>query len=168
MRRLLPIVVALAFVGCAQPPAWKCPGVTAPDNKLRACLLSVGKSSPPFNESRIEIHDSQDRVIATKDFKSPDGEHGRNVQKTQWTADSRFFVFSTASSGGHSPWHWQTYFYDRGKNVFKELDDFTGPVIKRDFILTPPDKVEVTVQGTSADPSDIVTGHAVQKVLSTL
>jgi hypothetical protein len=89
-------------------------------------------------------------------------------QKTQWTADSRFFVFSTASSGGHSPWHWQTYFYDRGKNVFKELDDFTGPVIKRDFILTPPDKVEVTVQGASADPSDIVRGHAVQKVLSTL
>jgi len=168
MRRLLPIVVALAFIGCAQPAAWKCPGVTAPDNTLRACLLSVGKSGPPFNESRVEIHDSQDRVIATKDFMSSDGEHGRNVQKTQWTADSRFFVFSTASSGGHSPWHWQTYFYDRGKNVFKELDDFTGPVIKRDFILTPPEKVEVTVQGTPADPTDIVTGHAVRKVLSAL
>ena len=54
------------------------------------------------------------------------------------------------------------------KNVFKELDDFTGPVIKRDFILTPPEKVEVTVQGTPADPTDIVTGHAVRKVLSAL
>jgi len=168
MHRLLPIVIALACAGCAVPAAWKCPGVTAPDHKLRACLLSVGKSGPPFNESRIEIHDTQDRLLATKDFKSSDGEHGRNVQKAEWTADSQFFVFSTASSGGHSPWHWQTYFYDRRKNVFKELDDFTGPVIKRDFILTPPDKVEVTVQGTSADPSDIVTGHTVQKTLSTL
>ena len=87
---------------------------------------------------------------------------------THSSSKRRKDVTATASSGGHSPWHWQTYFYDRGKNVFKELDDFTGPVIKRDFILTPPEKVEVTVQGTSADPTDIVTGHAVQKVLSTL
>jgi hypothetical protein len=107
-------------------------------------------------------------VLATKDFKSPDGEHGRNVQKAEWSPDSQFFVFSTASSGGHSPWHWQTYFYDRRRKIFKEVDDFTGPVVKRNFKLTAPDWIEVQVQGTATDPSDIINGHPVKRRLSVM
>jgi hypothetical protein len=42
-------------------------------------------------------------VLATKSFKSPDGEHGRNVQKTEWSPDSQFFVFSTAAPVGIRP-----------------------------------------------------------------
>jgi hypothetical protein len=131
-------------------------------------VSSVGKHGPPFNESRIEIHDVSDHVLAFKDFRSSDGEHGRNLQKNEWTPDSQFYVFSTASSGGHSPWHWQTYFYDRRANTFKEADDFTGPIIKRDFTLSAPDWIEVTVQGTKSDPTDIVTGHKVKRQLSAL
>ncbi len=107
-------------------------------------------------------------VLATKGFKSPDGEHGRNVQKTEWSPDSQFFVFSTASSGGHSPWHWQTYFYDRKRKVFKEVDDFTGPVIKRNFKLSAPDWIEAQVQGTASDPMDIANGHPEKRRLSAL
>src|SRR5436190_438048 len=74
----------------------------------------------------------------------------------------------TASSGRHSPWHWQTYFYDRKRKTFKEVDDFTGPVIKRNFKLSAPDWIEVQVQGTTGDPSDINTGHSVKRRLSTM
>jgi hypothetical protein len=174
------IFVALGFfiVSCAQQPITQgptppqpaqCPGVTSPDQQIRACVLSVGRHpNPPFNESRVEIRNMNGTVLATKDFKSPDGEHGRNVQKMEWSADSQFFVFSTASSGGHSPWHWQTYFYDRKRKTFKEVDDFTGPVIKRNFKLTAPDWIEVQVQGTASDPGDITTGHSEKRQLSTL
>jgi hypothetical protein len=178
MRCLMSVGIGLFLVACAQQPvpssttpvnAVNCPGVTSPDQQLRACILSVGKHpNPPFNESRVEIRNMTGSVLATKDFKSPDGEHGRNVQKNQWSADSQFFVFSTASSGGHSPWHWQTYFYNRKQQVFKEVDDFTGPVIKRNFKLSPPDWIEVQIQGTSSDPSDIVSGHPVKRRLSTM
>jgi hypothetical protein len=168
MRVALSLPIAILVVACAHQPAWRCPGTTSPDQRLRACALSVGKHPAPLNESRIEIHEVNDRILALKDFRSPDGEHGRNVQKSQWTPDSQFFVFSTASSGGHSPWHWQTYFYDRRKNQFQELDDFTGPVIKREFTPSAPDWVEVTVQGTKSDPSDIQTGHKVRRRLSEL
>ena len=87
----------------------------------------------------MEIRNAQGAVLNSKSFKSSDGEHGRSVAKSAWTANSRFFVFSTASSGGHSPWHGQTYAYDRQKNTFTELDDTTGPIIKRNFQLTAPD-----------------------------
>jgi hypothetical protein len=168
MRVSLSLLIAASLLGCAHQPQWKCAGVTSPDQKLRACVSSVGKHGPPFNESRIEIHDVNDHVLAFKDFRSPDGEHGRNVQKNEWTPDSQFYVFSTASSGGHSPWHWQTYFYDRRTNTFKEVDDFTGPIIKRGFTLSAPDWIEVTVQGTKSDPTDIVTGHKVKRQFSAL
>jgi hypothetical protein len=167
-QTVLFLLITTLLLGCAHQPQWKCAGVTAPDQKLRACVSSVGKHGPPFNESRIEIHDTTDHVLAFKDFRSPDGEHGRNVQKNEWTPDSQFYVFSTASSGGHSPWHWQTYFYDRRTNTFKEVDDFTGPIIKRDFVLSAPDWIEVIVQGTKSDPTDIVTGHEVKRQLSAL
>jgi hypothetical protein len=168
MRVAVLVVIGSLVAGCAVQPSWKCPGVTSPDQKLRACITEVGKYAPPLNESKVEIHSVTDQVLASKDFSSSDGEHGRNVQKDEWTPDSQFFLFSTASSGGHSPWHWQTYFYDRKNNVFKELDDYTGPIIKRDFTIQPPDWVEVTVQGTTSDPSDITTGHKVKRQLSAI
>jgi hypothetical protein len=174
IQRVILLAFGLLVTACAQQPATpqqsvNCPGVTSPDQQLRACVLSVGTHpNPPFNESRVEIRSMNGPVLATKDFKSPDGEHGRNVQKMEWSPDSQFFVFSTASSGGHSPWHWQTYFYDRKRKTFKEVDDFTGPVIKRNFKLTAPDWIEVRVQGTPGDPSDINTGHSVKRRLSTM
>jgi hypothetical protein len=178
MRFSICLAISVFVIACAQQPPTpgpippqpvNCPGMTSPDQQLRACVLSVGTHpNPPFNESRVEIRNMGGTVLATKDFKSPDGEHGRNVQKMEWSPDSQFFVFSTASSGGHSPWHWQTYFYDRKRNTFKEVDDFTGPVIKRNFKLTAPDWIEVQVQGIAADPGDITTGHSEKRRLSAL
>ena len=172
----LSIIIGLSsfIIACAQQPPTSphpitCSGVTSPDQQLRACVLSVGRHpNPPFNESSVEIRDMTGAILATKSFKSPDGEHGRNVQKAEWSPDSQFFVFSTASSGGHSPWHWQTYFYDRKRKVFKEVDNFTGPVIKRNFKLSAPDWIEVEVQGTTSDPMDIANGHPEKRRLSAL
>jgi hypothetical protein len=48
------------------------------------------------------------------------------------------------------------------------VDDFTGPVIKRNFKLTAPDWIEVQVQGTASDPQDITTGHSEKRRLSAL
>src|SRR5438132_6956393 len=110
MRFSICLAISFCVVACTQQPTTqgptppqpvKCPGSTSPDQQLRACVLSVGTHpNPPFNESRVEIRNMKGSALATKDFKSPDGEHGRNVQKSGWSPDSQFFVFSTASSGG--------------------------------------------------------------------
>jgi hypothetical protein len=98
----------------------------------------------------------------------PKADEGRSVVHSAWTPDSNFFVFSTQSSGGHSPWHWNTYFYSRKKNKFALLDDTIGAVIKSNFKVKAPDIVEATVQGTASDPSDIQTGHVVTRHLGSL
>ncbi len=55
-----------------------------------------------------------------------------------WTPDSKFFVFSTESCGGHSPWNSKTYVFsvDAKKVVF--IDDVIGPVVGPDFPLKAP------------------------------
>ena len=163
---------AITLASCAnqtpQPANFGCPGTDSPDHQLRACVVEVGKFPAPLNESRVEILDTSGKLVASRNFGSPKGDQGRSVVHSAWTPDSNFFVFSTQSSGGHSPWHWNTYFYSRKKNNFAQLDDAIGPVIKPNFQLHAPDVVEATVQGTASDPSDIKTGHVVSKNLGTL
>jgi len=165
-------LAAMTLATCAsqaqQPANFGCTGTDSPDHQLRACVVEVGKFPPPLNESRVEIRDTSGKLVASRNFGSPTGDQGRSVVHSAWTPDSNFFVFSTRSSGGHSPWHWNTYFYSRKKNNFAQLDDTIGAVIKPNFKVQAPDVVEATVQGTASDPSDIKTGHVVSKHLGTL
>ena len=179
MRISIALILTLALAACVNhPPAKKtppkkarmfgCKGTNSPDGKLRACVIEVGKFPAPLNESRIDIRDTTGKLVASRSFGSTKGDSGRSVVKSAWTPDSQFFVFSTQSSGGHSPWHWNTYFFSRKHHNFSMLDDTIGPVINPNFKLKAPDVVTATVQGTAADPSDIVTGHPVTKHLGTL
>ena len=165
---LATIVLTSCATSAPQPANFGCQGADSPDHQLRACVVEVGKFPPPLNESRVDIHDTSGKVVASRNFGSPKGDQGRSVVHSAWTPDSNFFVFSTRSSGGHSPWHWNTYFYSRKKNTFSLLDDTIGAVIKPDFTVKAPDVVEATVQGTSSDPTDIKTGHVVTKHLDAL
>ena len=166
------LIGAITLVSCAnsspQPGNFGCSGTDSPDHQLRACIVEVGKFPAPLNESRVDIRDTSGKLVASRNFGSPKGNQGRSVVHSAWTPDSNFFVFSTQSSGGHSPWHWNTYFYSRKKNKFALLDDTIGAVIKSNFQVKAPDIVEATVQGTASDPSDIQTGHVVTKHLSSL
>ena len=56
-----------------------------------------------------------------------------------WSPDSRFFVYSTTSSGGHSVWHVYTFCYHRMLNEVFLLDDLVGgPLVDPDFYFTAP------------------------------
>ena len=165
---LAAIILSSCATATQQPANFGCQGTDSPDHQLRACVVEVGKFPPPLNESRVDIRDTSGKLVASRNFGSPKGDQGRNVVNSAWTPDSNFFVFSTRSSGGHSPWHWNTYFYSRKTNKFALLDDTIGPVIKPNFKVQAPDVVQATVQGTASDPSDINTGHVVSKHLSVL
>jgi hypothetical protein len=65
-------------------------------------------------------------------------EEGRVAAKVKWTADSKFLVFTTVSSGGHSPWHFTTYVFSVSDKKIVCLDDVIGPVVDSDFKLEGP------------------------------
>ena len=119
----------------------------SPDGTLHALVAASG----PGGESRVEIVANGRRLIQ-KSFASADGSHGYVVVHAAWTPDSRYFVFSLTSSGGHQPWLFPTYAYSRRTNDLSSLEGRIGPPTDPDFKLSPPDVLatKVLVKGGSA------------------
>jgi len=77
----------------------------SPDGALRALVFPVDVSlyATPDMESRVVIRTSKGDTLTSKDYSSPRGTNGYYVFDAKWSPDSQFFVYSTSSSGGHSP-----------------------------------------------------------------
>ena len=116
----------------------------SPDKTLNAVVIPVGKARVEWQENRVEIRNSEGKILLTKSFASDDGEHGSIVSRAAWTPDSQFFVFSVYSSGGHQPWNFPTYFYRRGDSHVRLLDDYLGPVTDPNFELRAPDIIRTS------------------------
>ena len=97
-------------------------------NGIHALVVPVG------TESRVEVRSSAGLLLRRKDLTSRDQQHGERVDHVEWTADGRFLVFNTSSSGGHQPWHVATYFYSVDRNRFYSVDVIVGAIVS-DFAL---------------------------------
>ena len=136
--------------------------IPSPDNPNRLDLdsctvyISTGLSNLPSNGA------AQGPVIAQHAFA------GRVISQIRWSPDSRFLLFTTASSGGHSPWHFKTFVFCVEDKSFRDVEPAAGgPVGASEFHFEPPD---IAVLGlydpTSAEPKQIKLplGKAAQKM----
>jgi len=121
----------------------------SPDKSIVAMVFPVGKPWIRSYESRVEVRSKSGRLLAQRDYTSPDGQHGYGVGKAAWTPDSNFFVFILANSGGHQPWHSPVDFFSRSLNKIFSLDDaLHGAVTNNRFSVTAPDGVTVKLYFT--------------------
>ena len=75
----------------------------------------------------------------------------RLVSQIRWSPDSKFLLFTTASSGGHSPWHFKTFLYRASDKTFRDVEGITGGgVIAAEFHFEPPDVAVLTIHDTVA------------------
>jgi len=115
----------------------------SPDRALNAAVISkINERDPGDVASRIEIRWNKRKLFGGDDFTLPNAEHLFSIVKAEWTADSKFFVYSLASASRRQPWHFETFFYDRNQNQILSLDNLIGPVASSDFKLLPPNTVE--------------------------
>jgi hypothetical protein len=83
-------------------------------------------------------------MLVKLSYASEDGEHGYGVTKAAWTPDSRFFVYSIESSGGHQSWHTPVQFFSRSENKIVRLDDVLKDAVSNpQFVVSAPDHVTV-------------------------
>ena len=84
--------------------------------------------------------------LTSKDYSSPRGANGYYVHAAKWSPDSRFFVFSLVSSGGHSPWSYPMMVYSRQQNRFAKFSDMIDgrPTLSGDFSFSGPHTVTAT------------------------
>ena len=142
----------------------------SPDKTLKVIVVPVGRDAGATHieddaeyECRVELYTSNGHKVWSKDFGSPDHDHGRGVAYASWSPDSKYFVFSTVSSGGHHPWQYFTYAYSRKQNGARILDDLAGEVIDPVFTFVPPDVISLKIfdrsvkDSTDDFPSKLVT-----------
>ena len=91
-------------------------------------------------ESRIVIRSAKGDTLTSKDYSSPRGTNGYYVVDAKWSPDSQFFVYSMASSGGHSPWSFPIMVYSRQKNRIAGVSDMIEgkPTLSADFRFSGP------------------------------
>ncbi len=114
----------------------------SPDGKYIAIVIPLPKAPYGSGESKIEIH-SKDAIVTSATYSSEDGEHGFGVEQAAWSPDSKFFVYSMSSSGGHQAWHFPTYFVSVSDLKSRYLDDYVGSITQPEFTFTPPDIIQV-------------------------
>jgi hypothetical protein len=61
---------------------------------------------------------------------------GRIPAQIKWSKDSNYLIFTTTSTGGHSPWHFSTYAVDMNQKKLVSVDEKIGSVVSADFKLT--------------------------------
>ena len=136
-RKLIPLSVILLAAAAVSASA-QAKTFVSPDGALRATITPAGPAGRRAGESLVEMRDARSGLLLRKSFASEDGEHGYGVVRAEWTADSRFFIFSLESSGGHQPWHAPTFVYRRADRRLLAVDDIGGPVSSPRFELREP------------------------------
>jgi hypothetical protein len=138
MKSLLLDLVALFLCASAQAQGYGKTIYISPDGKFRAEIVPTYTQERGFHEHCVTIYTRTGKQLAQNDHSSNDHEHGQTVNQAEWTPDSRFFVYSTHSSGGHSGWHFPTYVYVGSLERFVFLDEYIGPSTTPLFIIYPP------------------------------
>jgi hypothetical protein len=167
--------LVLLLPGCASKPFGKpfqfpdgLRVVMSPDGQMEARVPQVSKGEGLNFENKVEIYQGRGvlnspdkKAVASANYVSPDGRHGRTILKVAWTGDSQFFVYSTVSSSGEMGWHTATFFYSRKQNEFYHLDNFVGTIVESEFILGDDDTVYTRrlVPGGALDKTEPVTVH---------
>lgn len=119
----------------------------SPDQAMRAIVWPVGMSlfATPDIESRVVIRANESKLVTSRDHSSPRGTNGYYVVRAKWSPDSRFFVYSMASSGGHSPWSFPTFVFSRDKGAIVSLNDMIrGPTVSDSFEFSGPSTLTAT------------------------
>jgi Tol biopolymer transport system component len=69
----------------------------------------------------------------------------------QWSPDSRYLVMTTASNGGHSPWHADSFVYSVQDRTLRAMDDVIGLVVSRAFEFIGPHTVRMKIDPPEGD-----------------
>jgi hypothetical protein len=113
----------------------------SPDGKYRAYVIPLPKAPYGSGESKVEIKAKSGKTLCFQSYGSEDGEHGFGVESAAWTFDSRFFVYSMSSSGGHQAWHFLSTSSSTTDWKVRNLDDYVR-LYDPGFVLSAHDTVK--------------------------
>lgn len=111
----------------------------SPDGKLVA--LSVVNAEQ--TGTRVAI------LTVDRGIEKPFAQHfftERLIAHIAWSPDSKFLLFTTTNTGGHSAWHYAAFVFSVPHSSFHKLDDDIGDVVRPKFDFDAPNKALLTIR----------------------
>jgi hypothetical protein len=140
--------------------------LASPDSQLVAIARS------PIPDTMLPDYEDADGTLVF--IRGPNrGDHvishrffpGRFISKMVWSPDSQFLVLCSESAGGHSPWHFNSYFWSRNDRKFRSVDFCAGPVVSDEFTFAAPHSLTVKIAPTAPD-NTLDLDHPVDKTVN--
>ena len=91
----------------------------SPNGQYRAYVTPVFNPQIGKDESEIIIKSENNKILFQKGYFSDEEEDGLFVVKAEWSADSRFFVYSMVNPCVPNPWHCPTFFVSTDRVIRK-------------------------------------------------
>ena len=124
---------------------------TSPDKTYFAAARRVPDSEFVYRRDldgfRLVVYAGAEvrEIYAAHDFP------GHCIAQIAWSPDSQFLVFTTDSTGGHSPWHSPAFVFSVPDKSFRRMDDAIGSVLNPGkFRFIPPDVAVMGVHDPGA------------------
>jgi dipeptidyl aminopeptidase/acylaminoacyl peptidase len=142
----------------------------SPDKKFVAVERRIPDSDEP---SRLDLDGFTVFICTAEDGiqRSVIAQHTfpeRLVSQIRWSPDSQFLLFTTASAGGHSPWHFKTYAFYVADKSFRDVESAAGGSVgAADFRFEPPDIAVLKLHDPASDtprPIKLALGKAMQRM----
>ena len=147
-RIISPAAISFAFILGAFATTGHVIVYSSPDRRCGAEVITYTFDST-HAESRIRFLRPDRSILLTRSFISKDRAHGFRIVRAAWNSDSRYFVFSTVSSGGLLGGRFPTFVYVRKTNTIIPVDTVAGRwITDSEFQMQAPDLLYVTVHDT--------------------
>lgn len=122
-------LAALIFLSAGHSVAQDVKVWLSPNHMYRAVAKTISGPQYSYTDYQvIKIFDQKQNPLASLSLEEGSGINRAMILYAKWSGDSRFFVFMTASSGGHSIWHVPTYVYDATTSFIYSIDDTVGSI----------------------------------------
>ena len=127
----------------------------SPDKKFVAVERRIPDSDEP---SRLDLDGFTVFICTAEDGiqRSVIAQHTfpeRLVSQIRWSPDAKFLLFTTASSGGHSPWHFKTFVFCAADGSFRDVESAAGGSVgAAEFHFQPPDVAVLRLHDPAGGP----------------
>jgi hypothetical protein len=142
------VAISLSFILTALGAKGHVTVYSSPDRHCGAEVITYTFDST-HAESTIRFLRHDRSILLTRSFLSKDRAHGFHIVKAEWNSNSKYFVFSTVSSGGLLGGRFPTFVYVRRTNAVVAVDTVAGKwITDSEFQMQAPDLLYVTVHDT--------------------
>ncbi len=129
----------------------------SPDTAVVVRIATVEEKGGINRESAFQFWSKAGKRLAARSFVTRDHRGGLGLIRSQWSLDSRYFLFNMMPAGGEDQGRYPVFVFSRADNTVHNLDTLLGgKIVSPLFVMENVDTVMVTIALPGGEAADTV------------